>query len=154
MGGFARPCEIHQRGIRSTNAPVFFYAAKTVLPLVFTIIAYIALQVTGTSLEVDTLLFVLLMIAMIGCYLPNIALRRAVKARQGEIFDNFPDAADLMLVCVEAGLGLDAALARVTDEMRAKSSALTEELHLTTLETRAGSAREQALRNLGLRTGL
>ena len=141
-------------GIRSTNAPVFFYAAKTVLPLVFTIIAYIALQVTGTSLEVDTLLFVLLIIAMIGCYLPNIALRRAVKARQGEIFDNFPDAADLMLVCVEAGLGLDAALVRVAEEIKIKSRALTEEIHLTNLEMRAGSTREKALRNLAMRTGV
>jgi len=141
-------------GIRHPQAGIIFYAAKTILPLVFAAGAYFALQIAGQSLERNTLLLVLLMAATLGCYVPNIALRHAIKARQREIFDNFPDAADLMLVCVEAGLGLDAALVRVTDEMRAKSSALTEELHLTTLETRAGSTREQALRNLGLRTGL
>jgi tight adherence protein C len=141
-------------GIRHPQAGMIFYAAKTVLPLVLAAAAYFALQIAGYGLDRNTFLLVLLMAATLGCYFPNIALRHAIKARQREIFDNFPDAADLMLVCVEAGLGLDAALVRVTDEMRAKSSALTEELHLTALETRAGSTREQALRNLGLRTGL
>lgn len=106
------------------------------------------------SLERNTLILVLLVMATIGCYLPNIVLSRAIKARKREIFDNFPDAADLMLVCVEAGLGLDAALVRVADEMKIKSRSLTEEIHLTNLETRAGGTREQALRNLGLRTGV
>jgi len=141
-------------GIRSANAPILFYAAKTLLPLVFAAAAYVALTVAGKSLESMTLLLVLLIVATVGCYMPNIALHRAIKARKREIFENFPDAADLMLVCVEAGLGLDAALIRVADEMRIKSRALTEEIHLTNLEIRAGSTREQALRNLGLRSGV
>ncbi len=141
-------------GIRSASAPIIFYAAKTVLPLVFAMVAYIALQLAGKSLERNTLILVLLVMATIGCFLPNFALGRAIKGRQREIFDNFPDAADLMLVCVEAGLALDAALVRVADEMKIKSGALTEEIHLTNLETRAGSSREQALRNLALRTGV
>lgn len=141
-------------GIRDANAPIIFYAAKTLLPLVLAATAYMALELTGQSLERNTLMFVLLVMAMIGCYLPNIALSRAIKARKLELFDNFPDAADLMLVCVEAGLGLDAALVRVADEMKIKSRVLTEEIHLTNLETRAGSTREKALRNLGLRTGV
>jgi tight adherence protein C len=141
-------------GIRSANAPILFYAAKTLLPLVFAATAYVALTVAGKSLESMTLLLVLLIVATVGCYMPNIVLGRAIKARKREIFENFPDAADLMLVCVEAGLGLDAALIRVADEMRIKSRALTEEIHLTNLEIRAGSTREQALRNLGLRSGV
>ena len=141
-------------GIRSKNAPIIFYAAKTMLPLVFAAVTYIGLQLAGESLDRNTLILVLLIAATIGCYLPNFVLSRALKARKREIFDNFPDAADLMLVCVEAGLGLDAALVRVADEMKIKSSALTEEIHLTNLETRAGSTRNQALRNLGLRTGI
>ena len=141
-------------GIRSKNAPIIFYAAKTMLPLVFAAVTYIGLQLAGKSLDRNTLILVLLIAATIGCYLPNFVLSRALKARKREIFDNFPDAADLMLVCVEAGLGLDAALVRVADEMKIKSSALTEEIHLTNLETRAGSTRNQALRNLGLRTGI
>ena len=78
----------------------------------------------------------------------------SIRSRQREIFENFPDAADLMLVCVEAGLGLDAGLTRVADEIKRKSMALAEELHLTNLEIRAGGTREKALRNLALRTGV
>ncbi len=59
-----------------------------------------------------------------------------------------------MLVCVEAGLGLDAALTKVADEVKRKSLALAEELHLTNLEIRAGATREKALRDLALRTGI
>jgi tight adherence protein C len=59
-----------------------------------------------------------------------------------------------MLVCVEAGMGLDAALGKVTDEIRIKSEALAEELHWTNLEMRAGSTREKSLRNLAARTGV
>jgi len=58
------------------------------------------------------------------------------------------------LVCVEAGLGLEAALVRVADEMRIHSKAMMEEIHLLNLETRAGNSREKALRNLSLRTGV
>jgi len=141
-------------GIRDANAPILFYAAKTLLPFAFAAASYVALDMAGKSLERNTLILVLLIMATIGTYLPNYLLGRAVKARKREIFENFPDTADLMLVCVEAGLGLDAALVRVAAEMKIKSRALTEEIHLTNLETRAGSTREQALRNLGLRTGL
>jgi tight adherence protein C len=59
-----------------------------------------------------------------------------------------------MLVCIEAGLGLDAALTRVAEEIRIKSVALAEEIHLTNLEMRAGASREKSLRNLALRTGV
>lgn len=141
-------------GIRNSNAPILFYAAKTALPLIFAGAGFLALEVANIALERDALILVLLILATVGCYLPNVMLGRAIKARKREIFENFPDAADLMLVCVEAGLGLDAAMVKVSEEMKIKSVALTEELHLTNLETRAGSTREQALRNLGLRTGV
>ena len=141
-------------GIRNPNAPILFYAAKTVLPLLLAGAGYLGMALASVSLERNQLIFVLLILATIGCYLPNILLDRMITARKREIFENFPDAADLMLVCVEAGLGLDAAMVMVAVEMKMKSGALTEELHLTNLETRAGSTREQALRNLGLRTGV
>lgn len=141
-------------GIRNPNAPIIFYAAKTFLPLLFAAVTYLVLQAAGKSFESNTLIFILLLAATIGCFLPNFVLNRALTARKREIFDNFPDAADLMLVCVEAGLGLDTALVRVAEEMKIKSAALTEEIHLTNLENRAGNSRDQSLRNLALRTGL
>ena len=99
-------------------------------------------------------LALLLSAATLAYYLPNLVLTHLVELRQRQIFENFPDAADLMLVCVESGLGLDAALQRVTDEIRLKSLALAEELQLVTLEIRAGSTRAEALRNLARRTGV
>ncbi len=99
-------------------------------------------------------LLVLLVLAAVGYYLPNGVLSRQVRRRQQTIFEDFPDALDLLTVCVEAGLGMDAALTRVADEMHIKSQALSEELQLVLLEMRAGLSKEVALRNLALRTGV
>jgi tight adherence protein C len=141
-------------GLRSEHAPLLFFGAKTLLPLLFAGAAYLALQLSGSHLERNSMLLVLLLSATLGCYLPNIVLNRIIARRKLEIFNTFPDAADLMLVCVEAGLGLDSALTRVADEMQIRSVALAQEIHLTNLEIRAGIAREQALRHLGVRTGI
>ncbi|MEO8655462.1 MAG: type II secretion system F family protein [Ramlibacter sp.] len=140
-------------GIRNPNARLFYFGAKTLLPLVLAGLAYVVLRGLSQSSGL-TLVFYLLLFAMIGCYLPNLLLYLKIRSRQRAIFENFPDAADLMLVCVEAGLGLDAGLTKVADEIQRKSVALAEELHLTNLEMRAGATREKSLRNLALRTGI
>ena len=139
-------------GIRNDDANLIYFGAKTILPLLFAGLAFIALR-TFDQPSV-TLLFYVLFFAMLGCYLPNIVLHLIVKSRQREIFENFPDAADLMLVGVEAGLGLDAGLTKVAEEIQLKSVALAEELHLTNLEIRAGGTREKSLKNLAIRTGV
>jgi tight adherence protein C len=140
-------------GIRHAHAPLLFYAAKTLLPLAFAAAAYGVLG-AWTRLSGTSLLTYLALAALAGSYLPNATLWWLTRERQREIFENFPDAADLMLVCIEAGLGLDAGLARVADEIRMKSAALSDELHLTNLEMRAGGTREKSLRNLAARTGV
>ena len=137
------------------NAPVaLYFGAKTLLAVLFPTLAYLYLLIAGAKLGASALLLILLSAAAIGYYLPNVVLSRLVFLRQREIFETFPDAADLMLVCVESGLGLDAALVKVTEEIRIKSLALAEELHLVNLEMRAGGSRDKALRNLALRTGV
>ena len=137
------------------NAPVaLYFGAKTLLAMLLPAVAYLYLAIAGAQFETSGLLVILLSAAAVGYYLPNLVLLRLVFRRQREIFENFPDAADLMLVCVESGLGLDAALVKVTEEMQIKSIALAEELHLVSLEVRAGGSREKALRNLALRTGV
>jgi len=140
-------------GIRNPDARLVYFAAKSILPLVLAGLAFLSLRGVSGG-EGLTLLFYILAAALIGCYLPNLVIWLSIRSRQREIFESFPDAADLMLVCVEAGLGLDAGLTRVADEIRRKSLALAEELHLTNLEIRAGGTREKALRNLALRTGV
>jgi tight adherence protein C len=106
------------------------------------------------ELSTNAAAMVLLVLAAIGYYLPNVFLARRVASRQLELFESFPDAIDLMTVCVEAGLGLDAALAKVGEEIQLSSKILAEEIYLVGLELRAGASREKALRNLALRTGV
>jgi len=89
-----------------------------------------------------------------GAFMPIFILSRMITKRQHRIRKALPDALDLMVVCVEAGLGLNAALNRVGQEMDLVEPALAEELTITNREIRAGRAREEALRNLGERTGV
>ena len=139
-------------GIRSEDARVLYFAAKTMLPLLFAAAAYLLFGIHEK--EMLQMLLYVVSAATIGCYLPNFVVHLMAKSRTREIFESFPDATDLMLVCVEAGMGLDAALVKVTDEIRMKSVPLAQELHMTSLEMRAGGTREKALRNLALRTGV
>jgi tight adherence protein C len=140
-------------GWRDAATPGLFHAGKTALTLGLPLMAYALLSHGGQRAASTTFLF-LAVSAACGYYLPDIILKRRIALRQREIFETFPDALDLMTVCVEAGLAMDSALARVGGEIGLKSPVLAEELQLVTLELRAGSAKEKALRNLALRTGV
>jgi tight adherence protein C len=141
-------------GFRNASAPAVFFSAKTILAMSLPLLTFFAGGILKLKLEANTQLLLLLLAAAIGYYLPNIVLNKLIRQRQRDIFETFPDALDLMTVCVEAGLGMDAALARVAAEIGLKSAVLAEEFHLVTLELRAGNAKDKALRNLALRTGV
>ena len=141
-------------GIRSASAPMVYFSAKTVLALALPLVVYLGLALGSSRMNFNQMLVWLLLFATIGYYLPNLILMRMIFVRQREIFESFPDALDLMTVCVEAGLGVDAALSRVAADIETKSVILSEELRLVGLELRAGSDRERALRNLAARTGV
>lgn len=141
-------------GYRSASAPILFFASKTLLALLLPALMVAYIGVSSTRISHVSMLMLVASLMAFGYLLPNLLLARRIANRQFEIFESFPDAIDLTTVCVEAGLGLDAALSRVGTEMRLKSPVLGEELHLLNLELRAGSTRERALRNLALRTGL
>jgi tight adherence protein C len=141
-------------GIRSASAPTAFFGVKTLLTLGLPMLAFAAVTVSGAQLRGNNLLLVLLLAAAAGYYGPNLWLNSKIAARQREIFETFPDALDLMTVCVEAGLGTEAALMRVAEDMEFKSPVLSEEMRLVNLELRAGADRERALRNLAARTGV
>lgn len=141
-------------GFRQPSAPALYFAAKTAGAVVLPLITSFLISTSNAQYGTNTLLLWLLGTASVGYYLPNILLKNMVLKRQREVFESFPDALDLMTVCVEAGLAMDAALARVATEIGLKSAVLSEELQLVTLELRAGSSKEKALRNLALRTGV
>ena len=141
-------------GIRNPAAPTAFFGLKAALTLGLPLLGFALLAFTGRLPKGNNLLLVLLGLAAVGYYLPNMVLGSMVKRRQREIFENFPDALDLMTVCVEAGLGTEAAMMRVAKDIQLKSPALGDEMRLVNLELRAGSDRERALRNLAFRTGV
>jgi tight adherence protein C len=141
-------------GYRSETAPMVFFLAKTVLTFMLPAIFFLYIMISGADYPANLLMLFVVTSAGLGYFLPNVFLERRIAYRKREILDSFPDAMDLIIVCVESGLGLDAALARVSEEMHMISPILGEELHLINLELRAGSSRERALRNLALRTGV
>ncbi len=141
-------------GLRAPAAPLLFFAAKTALAAGLPSALFFLLLHWQPKLGGSALLLCLSMVAALGYYLPNLVLARLARQRQRDIVETFPDALDLMTVCVEAGLGMDAALARVAAEIALKSTVVSEELTLVTLELRAGSNKETALRNLAMRTGV
>ncbi|MYM29041.1 type II secretion system F family protein [Duganella sp. CY15W] len=136
-------------GWRSASAPSLYFAAKTLLSLGLPAIAAMC-----GAFSVNGALYLLLLIAAIGYYLPNAVLSHKAAARCREIFETFPDALDLLTVCVEAGLSLERALTKVAGEIHIKSMALAQELQLALMEMRAGFTKERALRNLALRSGV
>lgn len=141
-------------GYHARSVPLVYFAAKTVLALALPAVLLVYVGLSRLELGDNITLAALLGLATLGYYIPNVVLARMIALRQRELFESFPDAVDLMTVCVEAGLGLDAAMARVGEEMRLRSPTLADELNLVNLELRAGRTREQALRNLALRTGV
>jgi len=140
-------------GWRSASAPSLYFAAKSVLALLLPALVALAVAAAGSALQTGYLVL-LLFAASIGYYLPNVVLARRAAGRCREIFETFPDALDLLTVCVEAGLSLERALAKVAGEIHIKSITLAQELQLVLMEMRAGFSKEKALRNLALRSGV
>ena len=140
-------------GWRQPSAPYIFYGTKTLLAFLFPMAAL----VFGGSMfrsGAPMLMLIVVFCSYAGYYLPNIVLRHKIEVRQREIFESFPDALDLLTICVEAGLGLDAAIAKVAAEIQLKSVVLAEELQMVQFELRTGFTKEHALRNFSLRTGV
>lgn len=142
-------------GWRNPSAPALYFASKTVLALSLPGLAAIVLALMPAPTVAGTgMLFVLLLLAAFGYYLPNMVLSRVVERRKREIFETIPDALDLLTVCVEAGLSLERALVKVSSEIHIKSVILAQELQLVLMEMRAGFSKEKALRNFALRIGV
>ena len=93
-------------------------------------------------------------LALLGCFLPHFWLKMRIQARQRQVLHALPNVLDLLMVCIEAGLGFDAAVARVSERAEVRNSPLHQEMMRMHLEVRAGRPREEAMRGLGDRTGV
>jgi tight adherence protein C len=143
-----------QGGYRGENAMEIFLGLKLFLAPLFTIIFLEVNANLVKPLEMPLDLVIALWICALTFFAPNIWLRGKVQERQQALERALPDAMDLLVTCVEAGLGLDAAISRVATEMALSSPLLSEELTLTFLEVQAGITRADSFRRLAERTGV
>ncbi len=141
-------------GLRQANVLTIFWGAKSflavLLPVCFLLLRISVFRVLNQPGTVA----ICVTLALLGFYLPDIWLRQKIARRKDKIAKGMPDALDLLVVCVEAGMGLDAAINRVGQEMRLTNAPLSEELKLLNLELRAGKSRQDALRALAVRTDI
>ncbi len=141
-------------GFQRENSTVVFFGSKVFAALLLLTLAVIMKLMVAKAMPVQQFLLLMIFSVAGGFYLPDFYVHRKTVNRKRRIFEGFPDALDLMVVCVEAGMGLDAAIKRVGDEMALKNKVLSDEFRILSLELRAGKSRADALRNLASRTDL
>jgi tight adherence protein C len=141
-----------QAGYPNAAAVPMYLGLRVAVPALMGMGAALLLPTLGFS-AIKTLLMSMYFGSM-GYLLPSIMVGRRVKKRQKEMQKALPDALDMLVVSVEAGLGLNQAMVRVSEEIYRISPVLSEQLALVNLEIRAGTSRPEALRNLAERTGL
>ena len=139
-------------GFRSDSA-VAIYLGIRFTSLVVSIVTAGLLFLPGVGLTGSSLRSMVLC-AGAGFYLPNLILWFIRSGRQQQIFLSLPDALDLLVVCVESGLGLDAALRKVCEEMKDHAKVICEELNLANFQLQMGRPRREVLHDLGVRTGV
>jgi tight adherence protein C len=140
-------------GFTASYAPRVYTLLRLVLVLGLPIAVFLLFWVGGSSPSVLKLDISLTIAAAAGLYLPSLFVQAKADRRQRDLVNGFPDALDLMLVCVEAGLGLEAAFARVGMEMTTSHPRLAEQFGAVVLELRAGRSHEDALRRMSDRAG-
>jgi tight adherence protein C len=137
-------------GYRTMMAYRFYCFVRVILPVLLGVLAYFYGKAVG--MPGGRLFLGIVTVILLGILLPNFLLRRKASKRQEEITDALPDALDLLVVCVEAGLGINAALLKITEEFQVSSRVLSEEFDVVNREILAGKPRAEALRSLSDRT--
>ena len=145
--------DLYRAGFHSPQALQIFYALKAVLTISLAVITLVATRFMP-NLDTQTIMLYVAVAAAVGLLLPNYVLSKALERQMRLLRNGFPDALDLLVVCVESGLGLGPALQRVAEEINVSHPELSTELATVNAEMRAGVQREKALKNLAERTGL
>jgi tight adherence protein C len=148
------PAKLRMAGLRGRSAEAVFLCLRMICPLGMTLLALVAIRLVGSPVEPISLAVLCLAAAGVGYVLPRLALDRLVARRQKAILRAFPDALDLLLICAQSGMSVEAALARVTKDISPQCVDLAEEFSLTMAELSYLPVRWRAYANLGERTGL
>jgi tight adherence protein C len=144
--------ELANAGFRSESAPAIYQGIRVASLAIF-LFAFGGWQLLRDGLTFKSLQWIIFYAAL-GLYIPRFGLWWLKSTRQKEIFLTLPDALDLLVVCVESGLGLDQAMRKVTEEMKSHAKILCEELTLANLQLQMGRPRREVLHDLGVRTGV
>jgi tight adherence protein C len=145
--------KLAQAGWRSSDALVRFLFAKLSLPFIFGGVSLFLFQIVQLyHLPMTTRLAVIMGSVLLGAFLPDLIVKNTILKRADKIRKGLPDALDLMVICAEAGLSLDASLKRVSEEFGRSCPELADELAITSLELGFLPDRRQALINLSQRT--
>ena len=144
-----------QAGLRGERPVVTFMAARVVMPIVALLAAAFYVYVLGVG-EFGSFMRLVVSVGagVVGFYLPNLYVTNKITKRQQKLQLAFPDSLDLLLICVESGMSIEAALQKVTEEVATTCPELAEEYGLTTAELSYLADRKVAYENLGERTGL
>jgi len=143
-----------QAGMRAQNAVYVFWGIRFFLGILFPGSFFLLRVAVFEVISLPMTITIAVLLASFGFYLPEIWLRVMIARRKEEISRGFADVLDLLVVCVEAGMGLDAAINRVGQEMRRSNKAWSDELNVYNLELRAGKSRRDALKRLAVRTDI
>jgi tight adherence protein C len=141
-------------GFSATYAPRLYTLLRLALVIGLPVLVLFFFGLSGSSPSLLKLYLSLVIAAAMGLYVPALFVRARADRRQRELINGFPDALDLMLVCVEAGLGLEAAFSRVGMEMTSSHPLLAEQFGAVVLELRAGRSHDDALRRMADRSGV
>jgi len=142
-----------QAGYGGANAVRNYFAIRLLLSVVLPTGFLILAPVFTRNMPVEKVMIITVCLLVAGLYLPSAFVSNRARNRQRAISESFPDALDMLMVCVEAGLGLDSAFTRVGAQMASAHPVLAEEFALVSLELRAGKSREAAMRNFAERIG-
>jgi tight adherence protein C len=141
-------------GYMNPKAVPIYYGARVVLCAAMPLAYLLQASLLAGGTEIGKIAAMAGGLGFTGLYLPNFWLSRRIASRQTAVTEGFPDALDMLVVCVEAGLGLDAAFTRVGAQIAKAHPIIATHFGLIALELRAGKSREEALRNLAERIGL
>jgi len=139
---------LDRAGYREKSCVNIFYSSKVLVPLILCILA------TVTQIYRFNPFFVYSLAGGLGFLVPDFWLSKRMAARQEELRVGLPEALDLIVICVEAGLSMDKATMRAAEELRISQPAIADELNLVYLEQRAGRPRSEAWKHFGERTGV
>lgn len=142
-----------QAGIRDPKAPFVYLIARAAIPFVLMLLSFIVLSTGEKEIEPNKMMIIILSLGLLGFFLPRIILKNHIIKRQQEINLTFPDALDMMLICVQGGIGLEQTIQRVGDEISEHSPTLAEELGILSAEMGMLNDRRGALQDFARRVG-